>query len=706
MVLSNRFIRNAGLGLLVLIILVMVASGTWQASHMEASLQKLEGVRARLEKADQLLNGFLDVRGQLSTQIIQEQYDLKALVTSIKQLQEQTARLEQGLEDPDLKQQVQAFAGQMSQFRTAAIAYLQEMRLGTGGEGIRTWGTTLIEVERAAHQAGNTFKSSLRQKIRDENAVILANAQRNRSLALVFGTLGVVLALAVTLLLHVSLSRPVRRLVAATEELAEGDLTVEVRESGRDELGQLGHAITGMADKLIGIVRQIQVTVTQVQQASGQLDRYSDEVLQGSDRQKQDIDQAADKIMELETIVIQVSGNLENLSRSLADSTGSAEQMSHSIGEVSRMTGQLAEAVDSISSSISQMNSALGQNLELVEYLAASATEMRSTAASLADMSAGVGEKAAASAQLTEQVSTLAREDGARALDEVVQRTGSNREQIFHYRELIHSLGEKSEGIGDILAVIRSVAEQTNLLALNAAIIAAQAGEHGRSFAVVADEIRKLSETTTGQIDQIEQVIGGVQVELATAVESIDQIIGGADASLQAVSGAREVLDHIVRRADESGECAAEIAAAARQQASGSRQIEEEIGRSADQVEEIRSMIAEQKRGGDQIVAATEDLRLIAEKLKTSTREQAEGSQVVSKGLSDILEFSRDIGQAMEQERQASQAMVQSLMQISGVAENNLKVMRSLGDCIDQMRSLAERLVPEVRRFRLPEEGV
>ncbi|GAB4563782.1 MAG: hypothetical protein Tsb0017_23170 [Geothermobacteraceae bacterium] len=222
---------------------------------------------------------------------------------------------------------------------------------------------------------------------------------------------------------------------------------------------------------------------------------------------------------------------------------------------------------------------------------------------------------------------------------------------------------------------------------------------------MVADEIRKLSETTTGQIDQIEQVIGGVQVELATAVESIDQIIGGADASLQAVSGAREVLDHIVRRADESGECAAEIAAAARQQASGSRQIEEEIGRSADQVEEIRSMIAEQKRGGDQIVAATEDLRMIAERLKTSTREQAEGSQVVSKGLSDILDFSRDIGQAMEQERQASQAMVQSLMQISGVAENNLKVMRSLGDCIDQMRSLAERLVPEVRRFRLPEEG-
>ncbi|GAB4563778.1 MAG: hypothetical protein Tsb0017_23160 [Geothermobacteraceae bacterium] len=430
MVLSNRFIRNAGLGLLVLIILFMVASGTWQASHMEASLQKLEGVRARLEKADQLLNGFLDVRGQLSTQIIQEQYDLKALVTSIKQLQEQTAQLEQGLEDAALKQQVQAFAGQMSQFRTAAIAYLQEMRLGTGGEGIRTWGTTLIEVERAAHQAGNAFKSSLRQKIRDENAVILANAQRNRSLALVFGTLGVVLALAVTLLLHVSLSRPVRRLVAATEELAEGDLTVEVRESGRDELGQLGHAITGMADKLIGIVRQIQVTVTQVQQASGQLDRYSDEVLQGSDRQKQEIDQAADKIMELETIVIQVSGNLENLSRSLADSTGSAEQMSHSIGEVSRMTGQLAEAVDSISSSISQMNSALGQNLELVEYLAASATEMRSTAASMADMSAGVGEKAATSAQLTEQVSTLAREDGARALDEVVQRTGSNREQI------------------------------------------------------------------------------------------------------------------------------------------------------------------------------------------------------------------------------------------------------------------------------------
>lgn len=115
-------------------------------------------------------------------------------------------------------------------------------------------------------------------------------------------------------------------------------------------------------------------------------------------------------------------------------------------------------------------------------------------------------------------------------------------------------------------------------------------------------------------------------------------------------------------------------------------------------------MITEQKKGSDQIVAAVEDLRNIADRLKGSAREQAEGSAIISRTLNDTYEFSQEIGLAMEQEHAASKSMVESLQQISGIAESNLHTMKALENCVDQLRELSEQLVPEVSRFRLPEE--
>jgi len=351
-----------------------------------------------------------------------------------------------------------------------------------------------------------------------------------------------------------------------------------------------------------------------------------------------------------------------------------------------------------------EMNSHVSQNVEFLDYLSNSAAQMQETAEELASSSEQVGRNAQDSATLAISVAEMAGQQGAQALDKASLETSRNREEIISYRTLIHSLGEKSSSIGDILAMIRSVAEQTNLLALNAAIIAAQAGEHGRGFAVVADEIRNLSETTTGQINQIEQVIEGVQSELGNAVNKIERVIEGADAGIAAVQKARETMDEVVNTSERSGQMVRNIAQSATEQRNNSQNIRLEISRNNDQVAEIKTMIAEQKKGSDQIVAASEDLKDIADRLKTSTREQAEGSAIISRTLSETYEFSQEISVAMAQEHEASKAMVDSLQNISGIAENNLNTMKSLGDSVDQLRDLADRLLPEVSRFQLPEE--
>ncbi|TYO98684.1 methyl-accepting chemotaxis protein [Geothermobacter ehrlichii] len=702
--LSHRAIRNFGLGLLVIIIMVMVGSGIYQASTMDQRLQTLETYRQHLESADAILTDFLDIRGQMTSMIIEERSDPKLLLTEIKQLQAKIAELQKQLPEDKSRKLITDFGEKLGRFRVAAIAYLQEMALGTKGEGIRTWGNVLLQLEKEAHQIGAEFKAWFRQQIRDQNRIILANANRNRTLVILFGGIGAVVAVFIAFLLHNALARPIRDLVRISEAVAEGDLTREVNRTSEDELGLLADAIGTMVDKLRGTVRSIQHSARQVGNTARELDRCATQVSQGADEQTREISTVTHKVTELETIITQINAKVVNLTDSLNESKVSAEEMAASIKDGSQLSDRVAEAVQSISSSMAQMHSLLGQNLEFLDYLASSAAQMRNTAEELADSSDQVGRRADESAILAARVAEMAGQEGSWALDQVARETARNREEIISYRSLIHSLGKKSSSIGDILAMIRSVAERTNLLALNAAIIAAQAGEHGRSFAVVADEIRNLSETTTGQINQIEQVIEGVQNELGTAVSMIERVIEGADASISAVDQARQTIAEIVDSSGQAGRMAREIAEAAAAQRSSSQNIRLEISRNSDQVREIKEMIAEQKKGSDQIVAATEELREIAEWLKAGTREQAEGSAIISRTLNETYEFSREIASAMDQERAASKAMVESLQSISDIAKTNLNAMKTLGNNVDQLRGLADQLLPEVSRFLLPEE--
>jgi len=703
--LSHKFIRNVGLGLLVIIIMVMAGSGIYQASTMDRRLQTLESFRQHLESADAILGNFLEVRGLMTSMIIEEESDLKPLLVKIKGIQKQITTLQQQLPEDKSRELVDAFNDKLGRFRVAAIAYFQELALGTEGEGIRTWGNALIRLETEAHQIGAEFKGFFRQQIRAQNQVIMASADRNRTLVILFGGFGAIIAIFVAFLLHSALAKPIRGLVHVSEAIAEGDLTRRVSSASEDEIGLLADAISAMVDKLRGTVRSIQSSATQVSSTAKELDQYADEVALGADDQTREISSVTLKVMELEAIVTQIDAKVRNLTDSLNESTVSAEEMAANIKAGAILSDRVAETVQNISSSMVEMNSHVSQNLEFLDYLTNSAEQMRQTADELASSSEQVGSKAEESAEIAANVARMAGQEGAEALDQVANETARNREEVVSYRDLIHSLGERSSSIGDILAMIRSVAEQTNLLALNAAIIAAQAGEHGRGFAVVADEIRNLSETTTGQINQIEQVIEGVQGELGTAVNKIDRVIEGANAGMAAVDKARQTINTMIEKSELSEQMARQIARSAAEQRGSSQNIRLEVSRNRDQVGEIKEMIAEQKKGSDQIVSATEDLKDIADRLKSSTREQADGSAIISRTLNETYEFSQEIAAAMNQEHAASKAMVESLQRISGIAENNLNTMKALGNSVDELRSLADQLLPEVRRFQLPDEA-
>jgi methyl-accepting chemotaxis protein len=175
--------------------------------------------------------------------------------------------------------------------------------------------------------------------------------------------------------------------------------------------------------------------------------------------------------------------------------------------------------------------------------------------------------------------------------------------------ESIAKLATSADQIGEIIGVIDDIADQTNLLALNAAIEAARAGEQGRGFAVVADEVRKLAERTGKATGEITEMIKGIQKQTEEAVGSMEAGIQQGDKGREHADRAGNSLTEIVTMAQRVTEMISQIATATEEQSSAAEQISKNL-------EHISSVTRETANGAEQSAAAAEELNRQADGLQ------------------------------------------------------------------------------------------
>ena len=233
-------------------------------------------------------------------------------------------------------------------------------------------------------------------------------------------------------------------------------------------------------------------------------------------------------------------------------------------------------------------------------------------AAGVEEMSATVLEVARRSAEASDAANAAG--DQAGAGGGVVKRTvttiGAIADVVNDSAGAVGQLGRRAEEIGQVINVINDIADQTNLLALNAAIEAARAGEHGRGFAVVADEVRKLAERTTHATEEVSQSIKAIQNETGSAVERMNQGTGRVQEGVQCAEEAGVSLDSIVRSSQEVAEVIRGIAAATEQQS----QAADDMSRS---VESITQVTRTSAAGATQMAGSADGLRERSERLST-----------------------------------------------------------------------------------------
>ena len=486
----------------------------------------------------------------------------------------------------------------------------------------------------------------------EESDIIYDESSTNASITLiVVSVFSFLLGIVISMFISALISKPVKlvserveqlnskditNLEKGLEALAEGNLNTEVEYGtsllnvvSKDEIGELAVNVDGIIKKAQSGIKAFENTRDKI----SDLIEETGTLINASEEGKLDTRGNAEKFGgAYKDLVKGINNTLDAIVTPLKEGSGVLEQMS--TGDLSvRMNKEYKGDYQIIKNSINKLGESLSGLIskvsEAVQATASASSQISSSSEEMAagaqEASAQTGEVASSIEQMTKTImqsagsanraAELSKKSGNQANlgNEKVNKNKESIEKIIdasdNTGQIITTLAGKTDQIGEIAQVIDDIADQTNLLALNAAIEAARAGEQGRGFAVVADEVRKLAERTTKATKEIAETIKAIQKEAkeadASMVEAKESVMEGK----QITDEVEDALNSILESAQEVDSEIGQLATAAEEQSTAAEQIGKNI-------ESINSVSNESAAGTEQIARAAEDLNQLTDGLQ------------------------------------------------------------------------------------------
>jgi methyl-accepting chemotaxis protein len=497
---------------------------------------------------------------------------------------------------------------------------------------------------------------------------------------------------------------PLAELRALATEMAQGNFDVAPRVFADDEVRGLAESFGETRMNLRRLLGRVGGSGTTITEGVRVITGGTESLLSRAREQSSLTESSSLAVENMRGGISHVLGAADGVNELTHDASSRALELQASSEEVARSMDYLFQSVEKTSSSTTEMNASMGEMSQRTDVLAGIGEEVLSF---VAQMDSTI-EELRATSQSTASISRQVREDaeeGGRAVGKTVEGINLTRELTDSTASTLDELQRSVGLITQILSVIEEITNRTNLLALNAAIIAAQAGEQGAGFTVVADEIRELAERTRGSTKEISAIIKAVQSGSRNAVAKVNEGVSRVQDNVRLAENASSSLGKIVESSTRSYEMATRISGALDEQARASRHLHEVASRMSDHIAEINRATREQARGTQLMAQESERVREIAAQVKSATDEQSKAGHGISSALERIAEDARAMRDLLERQLHETDRIANASRTMLDIAQANDAVAREFDATVQSLVSSGRNFEAEVARFRFRGSG-